>query len=98
MSSAMPVKKSLMTKLGLPAAFGLLLLTLALVLLLAPYFSDADFGIFKVPALTAPMRHFLQYFAPVLLILLVLSFYPFWTEQVVSFRSAGTSVPTTVVF
>lgn len=87
-----------MAKLGLPEAFGVLVLTLAVVLLFAPYFADADFGIFKVPALAASTRHFLQYFGPVFLILAGLSYYPFWTDQVTSIRSAGTDAAITVLF
>ncbi len=94
----MHARKSTMAKLGLPEAFGVLVLTLAVVLLFAPYFADADFGIFKVPALAAPTRHFLQYFGPVFLVLAGLSYYPFWTEQVTSVRSAATSAAVTVLF
>ena len=65
-----------MAKLGLPEAFGVLVLTLAVVLLFAPYFADADFGVLKVPALAASTRHFLQYFGPVFLVVAALFLLP----------------------
>jgi hypothetical protein len=87
-----------MARLGLPEAFGVLVLTLAVVLLFAPYFADADFGVFKVPALGVPTRHFLQYFGPLFLVVALLAYYPFWPEQAPGVRSAATTTAITVLF
>ena len=92
----MNAKQSTYARLGLPSPFGQVVFTLAFVLLLAPYLANADIGIFKIPALPDTTQHFLKYFGPVFLVISVLLYYPFWTRQVVSIRSAGIDVPITV--
>ena len=61
---------------GLPDAFGAILLILALILLLAPYFSGADFGIFKIPLIGLSGKRWLRLLGPVMFVLCILSFLP----------------------
>jgi hypothetical protein len=94
----MDAKQSTYAKLGLPSPFGQIVLTLALVLLLAPYLVGADIGIFKIPDLPVVTQRFLKYFGPILLVVAVLLYYPFWEKQASGVRSAGTYVPIKIVF
>ena len=95
----MRAKKSTLTKLGLPVSVGVLLFTVDLVLLLAPYLPEADLGTFKIPALPVATRHALQYLGPVVFIAATLLFFKFWPEPVaVTVRSAGTFTPTKLRF
>lgn len=61
---------------GLPDSFGVVLLVFSFILLLAPYFSGADFGLFKIPAVTEYAKKLLKIIGPVLFILCILSFVP----------------------
>jgi hypothetical protein len=67
-------KTSLFEVLGLPAPFGVVLLTFSFILLLAPYFSGTDFGLFKIPTFTLKARKWLKILGPVLFFLCALSF------------------------
>lgn len=61
----------------LPQEFGILLLTLALVLAVAPYLFGHDFGVIRVPDFGESMRQRLKWVGPVLLIVAVLIHIPF---------------------
>ncbi len=91
-------RTSTLAKLGLPAPFGEIVLTVALVLFLAPYLSDTDLGIFKVPAFPAATQHVLRYTGPLFLLGAILLYLPLWRATTASLRSAGTDRPLNVIF
>jgi len=61
---------------GLPDSFGAVLLGFSFILLLAPYFSGADFGLFKIPIFSTEAKRWLKVVGPILFISCVLSFAP----------------------
>lgn len=61
---------------GLPETFAVLLLTFSFILLLAPYFSGADFGLFKIPPFTDSARKKLKIIGPIVFLALVMLFVP----------------------
>jgi len=65
-------------KMGLPEAFGNVLLVFCLILVIAPYAAGADFGVFKIPAFSTYGKSRLKIAGPVFLILLILLFLPIW--------------------
>jgi hypothetical protein len=69
-------KISIIKFLGLPDAFTAVLLTIGLILSLAPYFSGADFGLFKIPQFTDSARKKLKIIGPVIFLVLVMLFLP----------------------
>ena len=69
-------KTSIIKILGLPEAFTAVLLIIGLILSLAPYFSGADFGLFKIPQFTDTARKKLKIIGPVIFLLLVTLFIP----------------------
>lgn len=69
-------RTSIIKVLGLPEAFTAVLLIIGLILSLAPYFSGADFGLFKIPQFTDPARRRLKILGPVILLLLIMLFVP----------------------
>lgn len=66
---------------GLPVPFGVVLLSFSFILLLAPYFSGADFGLFKIPDFTLQAKKVLKIIGPVLFLLCVLSFVPLFQNN-----------------
>lgn len=64
-------KTSIIKLIGLPEAFAVVLLTLGLILTLAPYFSGTDFGVFKIPQFTDPARKRLKIIGPIVLLVLI---------------------------
>lgn len=79
----MPLDRVSLFKLsGLPEPFGAVLLVLCLILLLVPYFSGSDFGIFKIPIVRNETRKVLKIVGPMLLLPCVFLFLPiFPTNQ-----------------
>jgi hypothetical protein len=61
---------------GLPDSFGVILLAFTFILVLAPYFSGADFGLFKVPLFTTAAKKWLKIIGPVIFVTCVFSFIP----------------------
>jgi hypothetical protein len=74
-------KRSTLEVLGIPKEFGVVLLTLALILVITPYLGGIDLGIFKVPDLPPHATSILHYLGPVLLILFSLLFLPYWPHR-----------------
>lgn len=72
----MNTKKSIISLLGIPEAFGTLLLSLALILTLAPYLAGTDFGIFKIPDLNSQSKQTLKWLGPVFFLVSSLLFVP----------------------
>ena len=68
---------SIFEYLNLPAAFGVALLTFALILTAAPYLAGADFGIFKIPPITPYGKRRLQIAGPIILVACIFLFIPF---------------------
>jgi hypothetical protein len=69
-------KASLFKVSGLPDSFGAILLIFAFILLLSPYFSGGDFGVFKIPAISQSAKKWLKVMGPIAFILCALSFLP----------------------
>lgn len=69
-------KISIIKLLGLPETFAVVLLTFSFILVLAPYFSGADFGLFKIPQFTDSARKKLKMVGPVIFLVLVILFVP----------------------
>lgn len=69
-------KTSLFELAKLPQPFGVTLLVLSLILLLSPYLSGADFGIFKIPSFTDRAKRNLKILGPIAFITMVLLFVP----------------------
>lgn len=67
---------SIIKLLALPETFAVVLLTFSFVLVLAPYFSGADFGLFKIPQFTDHARQKLKVFGPIIFLALVVLFVP----------------------
>lgn len=67
-------KISIIKLIGLPESFAVVLLTFSFILLLAPYFSGADFGLFKVPQFTDGGRKKLKIIGPIIFLVLVMLF------------------------
>jgi hypothetical protein len=72
----MTEKVSLFKATQIPDSFGVVLLIFFLILLLAPYFSGADFGIFRIPLFTDKAKKWLKVIGPILFIFSILSFIP----------------------
>jgi hypothetical protein len=70
-------KMNILSSLGLPTEFGIVLLLLALILLLAPYFSDHDFGIFKIPLFKNSLQRRLKIVGPVIMLIVLGLHVPF---------------------
>jgi hypothetical protein len=69
-------KSSLFKILGWPESFTVVLLIFTFILLLAPYFSGADFGVFKIPTFTPSAKRWLKFIGPFLFIICASSFIP----------------------
>ncbi len=65
--------------LGLPEPFGVVLLTLGLILTLSPYMAGADLGIFEIPSLSGETQHTLRWLGPLALLVSVILFVPLVT-------------------
>ena len=61
---------------GIPDTFGVVLLTFAFILLLAPYFSGADFGLFKIPVFGQPAKKWLKIIGPIAFLACAFPFVP----------------------
>ncbi|HYX72438.1 MAG TPA: hypothetical protein VE732_06690, partial [Nitrososphaera sp.] len=61
---------------GLPESFGAIILIFSFILLLAPYFSGADFGIFKIPTFTSSAKKWLKIIGPLLSTVCIVSYLP----------------------
>jgi hypothetical protein len=62
--------------LELPPAFTTTLLTLSMLLTIAPYLSRANFGIFRIPALTIKGKRILRIVGPICLLFSIFLFVP----------------------
>ncbi len=74
-------RSSLFKMSGLPDAFGVILLVLSLVLLLAPYFSGTDFGQLRIPLVNEGTKKVLKIIGPVIFLSCVLFFVPFFRDN-----------------
>ena len=72
------MRESILQVIGLPPAFGATLLGLGLILALAPYLGGADFGLFKVPALSAQKLRRLRVLGPLALAVAIALHIPFF--------------------
>ena len=66
---------------SLPTPFGTVVLTLVLVLVLTPYLSGANVGIFRVPTLGPSAKNVLRFAGPVAMVLTVGLFIPIWAAS-----------------
>jgi len=74
----MCVKHSLLAMAGIPGAFGLTLLLVCLVLVLAPYLGGIDLKIITIPTVGPMIAKWLKWLGPVAFILVVLLHIPLW--------------------
>ena len=82
---------------GLPDSFGVILLCFSFILLLAPYFSGGDFGLFKIPKFTESAKKWLKKFGPVLFVLCLLTFVPLIKPQEKQGETSAAQSPTPVI-
>jgi hypothetical protein len=75
-------RASIIKLLGLPETFAVVLLTFSFILALAPYFSGADFGLFKIPQFTDSARKKLKIIGPIIFLVLVILFVPLIPQHV----------------
>ncbi|HAC63753.1 MAG TPA: hypothetical protein DCF68_09485 [Cyanothece sp. UBA12306] len=69
-------RKSIYEFFGLPSQFGVILLTFGFILVLSPYLSGLDFGIFKIPKLDKNIQEQLKFLGPPIFILFIVFFLP----------------------
>jgi hypothetical protein len=62
--------------LGIPLEFQVVMLTFIFILFLSPYFSNVDFGIFKIPEFTQKAKSKLKIIGPILLLLFFIPIIP----------------------
>src|SRR5712691_8267570 len=74
-------KHNLLFELGLPEQFGVVLLLLALILLLAPYLAGQDLGVIKVPPFTPSSKRILRVFGPLAMLAALFLHVPFFGKQ-----------------
>ena len=90
--------KSIYQLLGLPDKFGVVLLTVSLILLVAPYMGGANFGILQIPEFHADVKVILRYFGPIVFGVLLLLFVPLVPAQAaVSTRASKRQVTKLIV-
>lgn len=80
---------------GLPDPFGVVLLVFSFILLLAPYFSGTDFGLFKIPTVNDRARKLLKVIGPILFMFCIFLFAPILpsNQQVISAIPSPTPAP-----
>jgi hypothetical protein len=69
-------RASIVKLLGLPETFAVVLLTFSFILALAPYFSGADFGLFKIPQFTDSAQKKLKIIGPIIFLVMITLFIP----------------------
>jgi tetratricopeptide (TPR) repeat protein len=87
-------RASIIKLLGLPETFAVLLLTFSFILLLAPYFSGADFGLFKIPQFTDSARKKLKLIGPIAFLALVMLFVPLIPRRVPELNEPNPDIAT----
>lgn len=83
-------KSSLFRLSGLPDPFGVVLLSFSFILLLAPYFSGTDFGLFKIPTFETKAKRYLKIIGPGVFLVCLLSFIPLFKVKKVTTEVAFT--------
>lgn len=74
-------RSSLFKMSGLPEPFGVVLLVFSLILLLAPYFSGANFGLFEIPIVNESAKKLLKTVGPILFVSCILFFVPVFPDN-----------------
>ncbi len=72
----MEEKINIIKLIGLPDTFAVVLLTFSFILALAPWFSGADFGLFKIPQFTDVAKKKLKIIGPIVFFALLILFVP----------------------
>jgi hypothetical protein len=85
------IRKSTYELIGLPKEFGVILLTFGFILLVSPFMSGSDFGIFQVPQFNQGIQKTLRVAGPTVFAILVLLFVPIWKERVELSEESGSS-------
>jgi hypothetical protein len=75
------IKKSILNNYGIPDSIGATFFSFCLVLTLAPYFPNSDFGIFKVPSFPANVVSILKTLGPISMIGSLMIFVPFLEQE-----------------
>src|SRR6058998_3569485 len=68
--------QSLLSAVGLPEEFGVVLLSLALILLLAPYLAGTDLGIIRIPSFSSGAKRTLRIVGPIAMLAAILLHVP----------------------
>jgi len=76
-----PSHHSLFQMSGLPETFGVVLLTVGLVLLLSPYLGGYEVGDLSIPELDAATARILKIIGPVIFLVLIFAFVPIWKRS-----------------
>ena len=90
-------KTSLYKLSGIPDSFGVVLLTFAFILLLAPYFSGADFGLFKIPVFGQPAKKWLKIIGPIAFLACAFPFVPVFVAGHKVDEGATKSLPSPII-
>lgn len=72
---------SILDKISLPGEFGLILLVFSFILMVSPYFSGSDFGIFKVPKFPTSTRRSLLFLGPVAFVIAITIHIPLLEDE-----------------
>lgn len=98
----MCLKHSLLTMAGIPGVFGLTLLTVCLVLVLAPYLGGIDLKAITIPRVGPKVAKALKWCGPAAFLLVVLLHIPLWPlvcpQSCVSVSGNVTSTEATLYF
>ena len=68
-------------KLNIPTTLAVAFVAFCTVCALSPYAAAQDFGIFKVPTFNAEWTRFLRVVGPIMVLLSVVGFLPFWHKE-----------------
>jgi len=85
-------RENVISALGLPGEFGLVLLLLALIFALAPYFSGHDFGVLKIPVLHPVARRRLRFVGPLVMLIAISAHLPLIRTSNASETPTGTAL------
>ena len=88
----LPDKKSTLQVIGIPEEFGVVLLTLALILAISPYLGGTDLGVVKVPTFSSRATQVLYFLGPILFLVTVFLFLPFWKQNRTLSTSSTSSI------
>src|SRR5215467_5546545 len=78
---------------GLPDPFGVVVLIFSFILLLSPYLSGSDFGVFKIPMFGDPVRKWLKIVGPAAFLVVVFCYLPVFSAGQASLTQSANTNP-----